>query len=364
MKRPASAVTGSSKKPAADPTVGKVAAIALAIKESESLPGSCKSMVVSMLPTSLSVYAEERHAFQVQAVKMAGEALSSVFAEKTAKVAAMQAKVDGSDAEKATRASAVDSAKAELEILEATESAAKATAAADKEAAATCVQSTKQAKHDLAMAQSDAKTVAEKLATLETTLKESFEPFKEAKAPAPAIKALAKVLLASGSEVGMTTSIEATLKKDAAERGTFDALVLGQVEEALKKYIAEATAAVASVEPNTASKTAAVEAAAAAETASAEKKEASAAALAAATDAKKAGEVTLKAAEKAVATFEPEMKQATSDLEYAKEDLTSFQEGALAYFTELKTYAPPPPTPEPEPVPMEEAPAAEPVTTA
>jgi chromosome segregation ATPase len=292
---------------------------------------------------------------------MAGEALTTVYGELKAAVSEMQTKVDGSDAEKASRAAAVDSAKASLETLVAAEETAKATAAADKEAAAAAADATKKAKADAAACEKDVKSVQEKLATLETTLKESFEPFKETKAGAKDVKPLGKVLVDCGAEVQLAESIMESLKKEKDARGSFGALIESQVEEKLKAAIATATAEVAASEPKTATCAAAVEAATATEAAAVAKKEASATALSEATTAKKGGETTLTAAEKAVTNFEPEMAQAVGSLEDAKESLTAVEEGALAYYTELKTYEPPPPEPEPVPEPVEEAmPAAEP----
>jgi len=202
--------------------------------------------------------------------------------------------------------------------------------------------------------------VQEKLTTLETTLTESFEPFKESKASAKDVKPLGKVLVDCGAEVQLAESICESLKKEKDARGSFGALIEAQVEEKLKAVIATTTAEVASSEPKTATCAAAVEAATAAETAAVAKKEASATASTEATTAKKGGETTLAAAEKAVSSFEPEMAQAVGALEDAKESLKDFEEGALTFYTELKDYAPPPPEPEPVPEPVAEVPAAEP----
>lgn len=167
---------------------------------------------------------------------------------------------------------------------------------------------------------------------------------------------LAKTLVGCGVDQGLADAIQETLKKEKADRGTFDTLVESQVEEELKKATEAASAVLATSEGDKASLANAMEAADAALQAAVAQKEASATALVEAVAGRKAAATTLIEATKSESSLESEVSKAVKALEAAKKDAVAFQEGALSCFAELKVLEPPPPPPVvEEPAPMEEA---------
>jgi|ERR1711924_498782 len=152
-------------------------------------------------------------------------------------------------------------------------------------------------------------------------------------------------------------SVGEALGKEAADRGTFDGVVLKHVDAKLAEWAGEVESSLASgsasKEGLTKAKTGAEETHAAA----GEKINASKTAHQAATTALSEGKQVFKEAESAVKSFEKDMTTAAKSLESAKASLLSFKEGPLKAFTELKDYAP-----APEPVaPVEESAPVAPV---
>jgi len=152
------------------------------------------------------------------------------------------------------------------------------------------------------------------------------------------------------SEPSLLESLPTTLAKAKDSRGTFDGLVIKQMEESFATALGDVTTVV--------SKGAAT-------------KEELAAAVAAATQAKYTAQEILQASEKAIAEVKTAVKAASDEVKLAKNaakkaehdsrlaekassaaatSLADFKEHAMGAFERLKERAPPPPSPvEPEP---------------
>jgi len=137
-------------------------------------------------------------------------------------------------------------------------------------------------------------------------------------------------------DMSLLTTAEPVLKKEVADRGTFDATCLEQLQAAFASAIAALDEQLAAGAPSKAERASVVEKAeadkAAAEASQTDLKEKAQAAK----DAKGGAEADQKAAAQSLEDFMPELKEAGDSLDQAKDDLKEFIEGALQSFNELK----------------------------
>jgi len=367
MKRPAAAAKGPmAKKPATAKSMaaGKVKTVVDAVTKAEGFPDSTLRMLAGTVAGSLGVAKEERHHFQVQVCTMVGEVLASVEAAAKAAITEAETKATELAGSKSTLEAKAEAAAAELTAKSGAADGAKAAVAE----AATAL---KAAKAALATAETDEKASAAELdaltakkTLLESALAEAFAPLKEGtkedvKAGVSTIGKLGKEFAFDHS---LMASLPSALSKAPADRGSFDSMVIGQVEGEIGKKIVELTGTLAGGEPAKAAAAEKVAAATAELTAATEKDTASKAALEAAKAAAKEAEAASKAATKELKDFEPANKKAAKELESLTGALTDLTAGPLAAYAELLELSNvPPPEPEPEepaePAPAEPAPA-------
>jgi len=277
----------------------------------------------------------------------------------------MGTKVDGAEAEKASRAAAVTAADTKVEELAGRLKFAQETHAADKaaeEAAKAAVAAATQAVKDK---DAEIDTAGGNRAKLAVVLEDGYVPLKASgKEGRKHLKALTKVLAGFDMEEDLVKDLAETLIKAPDTRGTYDALVLKHVDAQTADLLAKFEAAGKAAE---AGKTEAVNTKAASEAAHAASLEklnnvetGSKALLAAAEKAKAEGKAGLSACQAAVKSYEKDMKEAAESLIQARIALRTFKEGPALAFADLKDLAPPPPEPEPveEDVSMEEVSAA------
>lgn len=360
VKRAAEKAAGALAKRLSKQCDEVVAAIAM----SDELPESCNEMVVNVAKGCLPIYAADRHAYQMQGLRMVEETLAGVQKKLQGTVAEFQAKVDHEASEKAARSQAAETAKQNLAALERKVSEDSEAADASKEGVVSAQEKLATAATDHESKEAEVVTLSAKKAKLETAISSSYELLKASgsKSNLRQLNALQAALHEVGLEAGLIDSLPETLRKTPEERGTFDGLVQKHVEAGAAKCMAELEQAINAAElakPKLAEGKAAAEAAL---TASQEATAASSTALEAAEAALKEGNQALKAAQHAVANFAKEAASASKGHQAAKTALDSFLNGALKAFTELKDLAPAPLEPE-EPV-AEETPAAEAETAA
>lgn len=356
MKRPAGSSAGAAAKKQA---TGKCSAICSALTAASGpLPEAVLSMISKMLPDALLTYAEERHEFQVTAVAMAGQALAAIEAELQAAIVPLEAKVAGAEQEEAARKAAQSSAQADLDAKKADVAAKKEAFDTSKAVLATAIA----AVGDAEKAQKEGDSDAEKTVKLKdqmAALMATFEALKTADVKAKDLKAALKSLDTFASEFSfdkeVVKSAHKTLSTPAADRGTFDGMIIAELDKVLGEAAASIEATIANAMPEKEARAAAVEAAIAARTAANDQNLGNSIAL---TDAQKAlaeAEAALKAATAHVKSFSSEAAAAVKECKAAKDKLETFQGKAMAAFAELQAYAPPPPPP----APVVEEPAAE-----
>lgn len=314
------------------------------------------------LPLCLGETKEERHEFQVRTVAMTTEVLASVQADLESKISVAEEKIASGDAEKTKREAAVEETKEAVEekaaVTETTkqeaELAAEELSAAEK-AHKTAEQEQKAGATKLVQAEA-------KKEKLETVMTSVFVPCKdgtvEAGSKSKAIQEITKLGRAEGFDTALLTSLPSALGKEPAGRGTFDHVVVKQVEDELQKRLAELTETLAAGGPEREARAQKVSIAAAQKEAAKVKDAATKEAAKAAVEAQKAAVAAEKAAAKALKALGPEMKATAAELKSNKEGLEDFKTGVLQSFTELVERSSVVPEVAPE-EPAAEAPAAE-----
>jgi len=322
----------------------KCAAVLAELRKAESLPEGCRTMLVNMAEPTLTTYAAERHPFHVQAVEMVAKTFATIESDLQQAIAEGQAKVGSADAEKASRAAALSAAEMTLAGLQQDANSAKDILDADTLA-------DKNAKSDMANAQAalkdsedevadneKKKSVLEGTATLYRSLKTSEHEAQGRKSS----KRVLTVLTDFELEEFVVSSVGEALSKETVERGTFDNIVLGHVDVKLSEWEGTVEFSLKSAHDSKEEHTKAKTAAEQNHADSVEKFNASKMAYQSATTAISEGKHALKEAEAAVKSFEKDMTTAAKSLENAQTALSSFQEGPLKAFADLKDLAPPP----------------------
>jgi len=321
--------------------------VVAAISKADTLPSSCKGMLSTMVRSSLTVVAAERHRYQVEAVNMMEQVLVSMQKEMQDAAAESQAKVDNADHEKASRAAAVERAQAALEDLEEKASAIQEAMNEDKASLATAETNLASAVVALEKKEANVISTSQQLSTLETAYREIYEPLKVSKSSGhegrKAFNNLVKVFSDIGLERGLVELVPETLRKDPAERGTFDNLLVKHVESQTTQYLVDAERAIKDAKDSETNLVNAKTSAEAARTAAGESLSLHSAELEAAVAALKDGKRALKVAQDAVVGFDHEMVTERRNLEDLKAKLARFSEGALQSFADLKELAPPAP---------------------
>lgn len=353
-KRRATSAGNAKKRPAGNSAMCNV--VAAELGKAATLTQSCRSMLAKSAKDSLTIYAAERHPYQIQAVAMVGETLAGVQAKLEDDIVKAQATVDSADKERASRINAEATSKIAFAGLEDAVKNAKATLDAD-----TAAEKAAKAEHVAAKDAGDKKDA--EMASLKdlrerlTTCKDTYEPCKTSKVDSKrTLGALTKCLADAGLEDGLAESLSCTLKKEVAARGTYDGIVFKEVDAFMVQKVAELEASISGWHAEKEKIVSQLEAAAAAFQASEEKCKASHAALMEAEAAKKDGKTAHSVAASSVASFESDMRKASKSLEAANTALVAFQEGPKKCFEALKNLAPPP---EPEPEAPEEPKEAE-----
>lgn len=382
MKRPAAAFAarkgrGKKARSVGAEVLSQCGLVAAAVLEAETFPSPVLEMLGSNLTDSLGVAKETRHPFQEKVVTMVGEVLQSVEAAKQAAVAEAEAKLGEVTAVKEERETAEKAATDELAAKE--EVTSTATTAAQEAALALTTAEEALAAAEAGRAAGMAAQGADekKKGQLETILASNYMPLKEGSVEGSKTRGMLASVMALGQEFEFDGTLLDTLPtavaKAPGDRGTFDNLVVEQLEKEFKKCVADLEAKIAAAEPARKEHDAKVaEASAEVEKAKASDQEQKAA-LEAAKAAQKEALAAMKEAAKTVKQTGPEMKEATAALASAEAGLKAFRESPLAAYKALlerPEFVPEEPAPEEEEEekaeepPAEEAPAEEAVAEA
>jgi hypothetical protein len=324
-----------------------------AVMEAE-LPDRVRAMLVEMMPFSLKFASDERHELQSMAVDMMEQTLTAKKDALTAAAVAADESLKGLKASESQLGTNVTDSEAAL-------GAQKDVVEAKKNALADATAAEKASKTDLAEKKSEQKTGEKKFVEMQkdkeaigAAFAEHFPPMKEGESKAQ-YKKLEPFLKKLNVESTLLTALPSCCGKSLDKRGTFDNLVLEELDKAFKAQIEALGEAVIAEGPAAEAREQAVQAA--------EKDhEAKKAALETATSENKAaltelhdGEKALKDAKKAVVDFQPKLEEMTGQLAKAQGLSAEFDAGRYANFLTYKARV----VAVPEEAPAAEAPAAE-----
>jgi len=338
------AATPATTKAAAKKAKGEVkldpafASVCDAVMEAEQLPDRVRDMLVEMMPFSLKFASDERHELQNMAVDMVEQTLIATKAAQDAAVANEDGALARLKASESTLGVAVTSGEAAL-------AAQKDTVEAKKLVESTAMGAS-QASEKKLQEESSAKSLAvEKLGhmqtekvAIESAFAEHFKPMEDGEASAKAhLKKLEPFLKKIEIESTLLTALPSTCAKLKEKRGTFDNLVLVELDKAFKLKIAALGDAIAAEGPAAVQRDASLQAA----------ENDHAAKTAALTGAEKearaseqelaARETSLTNAKQAVDDFGPQVEEVTGRLSSAQLALAEFEAGPLTNFTSFKT---------------------------
>lgn len=359
-KRPATASTGASKKPKVmkGPSVAKQCKdIATAMKGAEGYPPMVVKMISDNLAICLADYKEERHEFQASVASMAEQIIASIKVSIEAKIKEAEEKLAKADADKASREAAMEETKKSAEDKVAANVAAKQEVSTVEDELKKAMQALKAAEKE--QKTGDAKSVADeaKKSKLENAINSVFVPCKEGALEKAAITKGISELQKLGKEYdfdnALLTSLPSALQKEPASRGTFDNVVVNNVEEELQKRLTSLKEELAKAAPDREERASKVASCAAAVEAGKMKLDSLEKACKDALAAMKEADGKAKAASKALKAFGPEMKATGKALKDAKDSLESFTTGAMTSFTELLARTKPAPEPEVAEAPAE-----------
>lgn len=352
---------GASKKAKVDAVFETVSN---AVMESEQVPEGIRSMLVEMLPLSLTYASDERHKLQAMVVNFAEETL-------TGKKSALHA--------------AVEADKSALSALQASESQLGSTVTQSTSALATQneVVSTKAAALANAMeAEATSKTNLAELTSAQKEAEEKFAFMKEEHTELTAASAAHLSVIMEEGGKGPLKQLEPCLKKVDIEssllqalptscgkakdkRGTFDNVVLQSLKEAFDTKVASLGAAIEAEGPASAQREAAMQAATGDLSSKTAAREQANLECESAGKEKEEREAALVKAKAAVDNFQVNVQEATTKGRHLQALLRDFVAGPFANFTSLKERIAAIPAEE-APVEAEVAPAAvaeEPVVT-
>eukprot|EP00930_Biecheleria_cincta_P038818 TRINITY_DN26686_c0_g1_i1.p1 TRINITY_DN26686_c0_g1~~TRINITY_DN26686_c0_g1_i1.p1 ORF type:complete len:372 (+),score=137.23 TRINITY_DN26686_c0_g1_i1:68-1183(+) len=340
MKRPAAASSGSAAKKSNDSSLSEqLKKVVTALKGAESYPAHVINMLSENLHLSLGEAKEGRHGFQEKINSMIAEVLGSVQTAAEKKVADAATRLAEAEAIKASREAEEASAK------NAAEGAKQSVEAAEKELD-TCAAELKARSEELKAAKKEQDAGAAKLlgdesmqAKLEQIVATAFNPCKEGSLEAGSSKSRIAEVCKLGKELeldaAMIHSLPSALGKAPSVRGSFDELVVKQMETQLLEHQAKFTAQLqegAVVRQAHDDKVAAAQAAVDAAIATKKSKEES---LKTAQEAEKAAMKAAQEASKALKKFGKDMKKMDADLAETKQAIEDILAGPMTSFKSL-----------------------------
>jgi len=323
------------KKRGTNPVKSRCKIVKDAISQSEC-NDRVKEMLTTSIPVTIGAIKANRHSLNERFVGMIGEVLKQEHERMQKRVQELETAFADLEPAKSKRQEEAEKASAEAEVkakeFEDSKVAISEAAAELKEKVAAVKEAEKTRK-----AGEDVLAVLEsKKSKLEEVRNGSLAPLLSGSAEDQKTKT--KAVLDIGKEYLFDASLlqtaEPVLQKPVPDRGAFDATCLEQLEAAFAGAVTDLEnriiagnndAAVAAFEATEAAKQAA-------EAKVAESEEKSQAAK----DARHAAKAAEKAANQSLQSFMPDLKAAGDSLDNSKENLQTFEAGALKVFEELK----------------------------
>lgn len=305
------------------------------------LSEECRRMLEAIIPDSLLVAVEERHATQATAVKMIEEVLAGIKVQLESKANSSAAVVDNAEASKAAFESTVSEAKSVMDVKVCRAGALKEelAAAAQKALSAknTCsskVQASAMADAEFQLLQAEREQFAKLLSEDFAKLRDgSYQDPNEAQSYFNNLDSAVRRL--SSTDESFLTALPSILKPPA-ERGSFDMMVVAQIGEVLMRKESEVAAATAAEVPKAELRKAEIQAAEKVLEAAKEVQQRAALALIAAQREQKDSEASYEAAREGLGKFRVQYKQFLDDRDEAAAELDIFTRSNISAFEKLR----------------------------
>lgn len=333
-----SAVKGAAKKARNDPVLTSIAEV---IMEADDLPARCRNMLVDVLPFTLSVPLSDRHEIQTEVVGMVDQTLNTKKCVMEAAIATEEANLSNLNSSRVGLTTAVSDAESAMATQKEAVQAAKC-ALAEASSSSNASRNTLSSLSEEQKAGDDKlqKAQEEKVA-LEAAFNEHFKALQEDAAGAgPHFKELEPFLKKLDMEESLLIALPSTCAKAKEHRGTFDNVVMEELEKSIHLKISKLGELVAAETPASVERQSGVQAA---EKECEARKETQRQAVAEFEAAKKEESdraATLSTAKQALDQSQPQVDLIIAAIEKAKMSLESFETGPLAGFKSFNTAAP------------------------
>jgi len=339
FKMPAKRATASAQCGAAQkkPKLsGEVAGVMEAITAAEHLSPACKQMLLAGCPGSLGEYADKRHAHQELVVSLIGHVLGASQEALEAKLAEEQSMTFALETKKVELASAVQEAEEVLKAkAEQTEILAKELQAVT-ETMMMARRTLEEAKAVHAVGEQRLTELTKEKAHLENSVQQHLAVVQAGDTDA----VHGDALVALASQLGLDESLRAALPRACAkavgERGTFDSLVLTELEQVLQKRVAQLGADMATEESVLSERATAVQAAGLAVEESSAAQGLKASEVTAAQQVQQEQEFARSSAAEAEAAFVPLYDQGVAAKDAVKDELNAFTSYTCECYSLLK----------------------------
>jgi chromosome segregation ATPase len=325
------ATKSASKKVKVDPAFDCIVDV---INSAEDLSGHCRSMLIEMLPFSLSYPLDKRHDLQEKAVTMVEETLhakkSSLQTRLTIETEAFD-KLKASEEELLTAVKECETAlAAQKDVVDGSKSSmAEITSIANASSEALAEKRAAQKAASEKMSRS-----REEKVSFESAFEEHFKvPFEQG----PHYKDLEPFLRQLDLEASLVTALPSSCLKSKDQRGSFDDLVLQELDKAFNIKISALSSAIETDTPALAEHDSTVDAAEKQLEVNKEKQKQAASELDAALKEQQNREEALNKAKVAVDEFQPQLQTLGQQVETAKDSLAAFEKGPLATFQTYKS---------------------------
>jgi hypothetical protein len=308
-----------------------------AVMDAEQVPERVRTMLVEMLPFSLKFASDERHELQAMAVDMVEQTLSGKKAALEATVSSEDASLNALKASESQLGANVTQAEAALasqrEVVESKKTTLSEATTAENDSAKALSEKQKEQK---AGAEKSTQMQTDK-SEMEEAITEHVKPIEEGEDGKKHFKKLEPFLKSIEIESTLLTALPSTCSKPKDKRGSFDVLVLQELDKAFKLKISNLADSITAEGPASAQRDAAVEAAEKDHAAKKGAREHAAEEFKSAEKELCDRESALAKAKTEVDDFKPKLEERTAALSAAQVALADFEAGPFTNFNTFKT---------------------------
>jgi len=323
------AATKAAKKMKLDPAL---ASIADSIMQAEDLPERCRIMLVDTMPLSLSIPAEKRHEVQHSVVDMVKQVLDAKKSTMEAAISVEEQQIQTLNNSRSEGVKSVEEAESALAAQKEVTQSAK-TLLADATVAAKASSESLEGVRAKHKESTDKLSAAQQERTaLETAFGTHFKPMVDG-AAGEHLKELEPHLKHLQIEASLLIAVPSVCVKPKLERGSFDNVVLEELEKALSSKIAALGETVAAETPAVAEQETYMFAAQEELAAKKDTQKGAAADFEEVRKVETEKELVVKQAKAAVDGLQPDIDAASVRLEIAKQTLNTFEAGPLTQFS-------------------------------